>query len=77
VLDKVDDEEDAPDVTEEQWALMASFETAGYDRAGQHLMGVERQAQREVRDMAQRAAQIEAHRVNRRWRHGASAMTWT
>jgi hypothetical protein len=76
VLDKVDndesndfvdfdDEDDAPDVTEEQRALVASFETARRDRAGQQLMAVERQAQCEVRDMAQHVARVEAHQGNR------------
>jgi hypothetical protein len=73
-----DDEEDAPDVTKEQRTLVASFETARRDRAGQQLMAAEWQAHREVKDMAQRAARVEAHRGNRAalaaW---APAMTWT
>jgi hypothetical protein len=47
-----DEEEDAPDVTEEQWALVALSETIRRDRAGQQLMATERQAQCEVRDIA-------------------------
>jgi hypothetical protein len=51
-FDDFDEEEDAPDVTEEQRALVALFETARCDRAGQQLMAMELQAQREVRDIA-------------------------
>jgi hypothetical protein len=76
VLDEVDDddesddladfdEEDAMDVSEEQRALVASFETTRRARAAQQLMALERQAHRKVRDMAQRAARVEAHRGNR------------
>jgi hypothetical protein len=38
VPDEVDDDEDALDPANEQRALMASFETARYDRAVQQFM---------------------------------------
>jgi hypothetical protein len=39
-LDDFDKEEDAPGVTDEQRALLASFETAHRDQAGRQLMVV-------------------------------------
>jgi hypothetical protein len=71
-LEDFDDKEDTLDVTEEQWSLVASFETTRRDRAGQQLMDAERQAQRKVKDMAQRAARVEAHQGRR---PGAPTMT--
>jgi hypothetical protein len=50
-----DDDKDAPKPSDEQRALMASFEKACRDRARQRLIAVERQAHLEVRDMWQRA----------------------
>jgi hypothetical protein len=39
-----DDDKNAPEVTDEQHALLASFESACRDPAGQHLMATKRQA---------------------------------
>jgi hypothetical protein len=52
------DEEDVPDPTDEQRALVALFEMACHDRAMQQFMVAERQAHQEVRGMWQRAHQV-------------------
>jgi hypothetical protein len=56
-----DDNEDAPDLADEQRALMASFKTARRDRAFQQFMDAERHAHQEVKDMWQRHAESHAH----------------
>jgi hypothetical protein len=53
-----DGDEDAPNPANEQWALMASFETARRDRVVHQFMTAERQAHQEIRDMWHRTHQV-------------------
>jgi Zn-dependent M32 family carboxypeptidase len=69
--DDFDDDKNAPEVTDEQHALLASFESACRDPAGQHLMATKRQALSKRRATAQRTTYEIAHKGNR-----AMAAAW-
>jgi hypothetical protein len=63
--DNFDEDEDALGVTDEQRALLASFESARRDQAGRQLMVAERQALSERRATTQNNACETTHKGNR------------